>query len=370
MNYPIYKKLDSIPADIVSLDDYEQLARNSMPAEVFTYIHSGGADEYTLARNRQAFADISLYSRVLEKFDTASTRTTLLGQEFRHPFLLAPVAHQGLVHQEAELASAQAADALDTGFITSNLASKSLEDIAAQTGGPKWFQLYIQSTREHTLELVRRAEQAGYSAIVVTVDVPINGLRNNIQRSGFQLPPDAQQINIQRVKSQPKELAPDQSVIFQGIMSESPNWRDMEWLRKITRLPIIVKGITHPMDAKRSIELGANGVVVSNHGGRGLDTLPATIEILPGIRQAVGGDVTVLLDSGIRRGTDIVKALALGADAVLVGRPQIYALAVAGSLGVAHMLRLLRDELEVTMVLCGCPTIADISKECLFQKTY
>lgn len=367
MTYPIYPKLSSIPADLVALDDYEELAKKFIPDAVYTYIQSGGGDEYTLNRNRRAFSELQLYNRVLEDFKQASTRTCLLGESFRHPILLAPVAHQKLVHTEAELATAEAADALEAGMITSTLASRPLEDIAAQTNAPKWFQLYFQTCRDQTLALVKRAEQSGYTALIVTVDVPINGLRNNIQRSGFLLPEDAQAINNASEDQPVKQLTLEQSVIFQGIMSEAPTWKDIAWLCEQTALPVILKGISHPQDAQRAIDCGAKGVVVSNHGGRALDTVPATIELLPAISRAIGEQSIVLLDGGIRRGTDIFKALALGADAVLVGRPQIYALAVAGALGVAHMLKTLRDELEVTMALCGITKLSEINSECLFQ---
>ncbi|MAZ88642.1 MAG: alpha-hydroxy-acid oxidizing enzyme [Cellvibrionaceae bacterium] len=367
MSYPIYEKLTQLPNDIVALEDYQRLAPDFIPEPVYTYIRSGGADEHTLRRNSDAFNALSLYNRVLVDFDQANTHTQLLGECFRHPILLAPVAHQGLVHTDAELATAQAADALEAGLICSTLASKPMEQIAANTTAPKWFQLYFQASRQHTKTLVERAAASGYTALVVTVDVPINGLRNPIQRSGFQLPDNIQAINTASKSQSPVELNPEQSIIFQGLMSEAPTWRDIEWLRQNTQLPIILKGISHPKDAQRALSLGIDGFVVSNHGGRSLDTLPATIDMLPAIRQIVGDTIPVLLDGGVRRGTDIFKALALGADAVLIGRPQIYALAVAGALGVAHMLKLLRDELEVTMALCGCPTLKDINPDCLFK---
>jgi len=341
-HYPVQKKLDRIPSDLVAVDDYERLAPNFMPAPVYEYIRSGGADEISLQHNRQAYSDIKLYNRVLSNFSQATTATKILGQSFRHPIFLAPVAHQQLVHHQGELASAIAADAMEAGFITSTLASKSLEQIAAQTQQPKWFQLYFQSHREDTLALIQRAEKSGYSTIVVTVDVPINGLRNNIQRAGFNLPASAQALHSDTGPA--IELNPEQSIIFQGIMAEAPNWDDIAWLRQQTDLPLLIKGISHPLDAAQALAAGANGIIVSNHGGRSLDTLPASIELLPDIRAALGPEATILIDGGIRRGSDIFKALALGANAVLIGRPQIYALAVAGELGVAHMLKILRDE--------------------------
>ena len=271
------------------------------------------------------------------------------------------MAYHKLVHPDGERATAQAADALEAGFIASTMSSVSLEDIAAELGKNKWFQLYFQTSRDLTLSLVRRAENAGYTALVVTVDAPINGLRNRAQRAGFALPKHVQAVNVADIPvPDPARLTADQSVVFQGLMAHAPTWADLEWLRRATPLPIIVKGILHPDDAARVTATGLAGVVVSNHGGRTLDGLPASLTALPRVRAAVGPDFLVLLDGGIRRGTDVFKALALGANAVLVGRPQVYALAVAGALGVAHMLRLLREELEVTMALTGCPTLASI----------
>ena len=359
-------KLKRIPPELASVSDYERLAKDFVPRGVYEYIAGGGADEITLNKNRCAFDHIELSSRVLTDCTGGTTALTLLGEQFRHPVLLAPVAYQKLVHPDGERATAQAADALEAGFIASTMSSVSLEDIAAELSKNKWFQLYFQESREWTLSLVRRAEVAGYTALVVTVDVPINGLRNRAQRAGFALPQQVQAVNLHGMpQPSPPTLGPEQSVVFQGLMVSAPSWADLEWLRRQTPLPIIVKGIIHPADATRVADMGLAGVVVSNHGGRTLDGLPASISALPAVRAALGPDFLVLLDSGIRRGTDIFKAIALGANAVLVGRPQVYALAVAGALGVAHMLRLLREELEVTMALTGCPTLASINSEAL-----
>lgn len=360
---PLQSKLTKIPREIVAIDDYERLAPAFIPHDIFEYIASGGGDEVTLRNNKTAFDNIEIYSRVLKDVSHGSTRTNLLGESFRHPILLAPVAHQKLVHPDGEIATAQAANALEAGYITSTLATCSLEEISMELDKNKWFQLYIQDSRERTLSLVKRAEAADYSAIVITVDVPINGLRNRTQRAGFSLPDTIKTPNVVKTDSVPPvSLTTEQSVIFQGFMANAPDWSELDWLRKQTELPIIIKGITHPDDAKRIIESGFNGLVVSNHGGRTLDGLPASIRALPSIREAVGDDFLLLLDSGVRRGTDIFKAIALGANAVLIGRPQIFSLAVAGNLGVAHMLRILRDELEVTMALAGCPTIDSITQ--------
>ena len=364
-SYPIYPKLSAIPSDLLTLNDYAEMAMQFMPPEVFEYVDSGAGEELTRHNNHAVFEDYQVYNRVLTDMTRAHTYTKLLGETFRHPILLAPVAHQGLVHEQAELAMAQGADAVDAGIVLSTLATASLEAVAAQTTSPKWFQLYFQADRDDTLQLVRRAEKAGYTALIVTVDVPINGLRYRVQRSGFRLPQSAQ--GLTETVRNAIELATDDSVIFQGMMRTTPQWRDLDWLRGQTKLPILLKGISHPDDARRALNTGLQGVVVSNHGGRGLDRIPGSLSLLPAIRDAVGEDATVLLDGGIRSGADVFTSLALGADAVLIGRPQIHALAIAGALGVAHMLKLLRNELELTMALTGCAGIKEITSSTLFR---
>lgn len=362
------EKLTQIPSYIASVNDYERLAKDFISHPNYEYIAGGSANEVTLKNNQTAFDTIGLYSRVLQDVSQGSTRLNILGESFRHPILLAPVAHQRLVHPEGELASAQAAEAMEAGFIASTLSSFRLEEIANKTNDKKWFQLYFQESREFTLSLVKRAEKAGYTALVVTIDVPINGLRNRAQRANFVLPDHVHEANlVENPQPDQRSLEPDQSMIFQGIMADAPRWQHVKWLQQQTGLPIIIKGILHPDDAKRVSDMGFAGLIVSNHGGRALDGVPATINALPDIRRVVGEEFPVLLDSGVRRGADIFKAIALGANAVLIGRPQIYSLAVAGALGVAHMLRLLREELEVTMALTGCATLQDINSNCLYS---
>lgn len=358
--------LQNIPTDIVCLDDYQRYAKEFLAHGIYEYIAAGTADEQTLNRNRSAFADIELTPRLLRDFSSGSTQISLLGHNLAHPFLLAPLGYQQLCHASGELATAMAADAMDTAIVVSTLATASLEDIAAQTNAPKWFQLYFQARREDTLSLVTRAEAAGYTAIVLTIDAPLSGLRNRAQRAGFQLPPDIQAVNIPASAEFSQAGAPGVNPILQQLMALAPQWQDLDWLKQHTKLPIIIKGVINPNDAKRIADMGMDGIIVSNHGGRCLDGLPASIDALPAIRQALGDDFPLLLDSGIRRGSDILKAIALGANAVLIGRPQAFSLAVAGALGVAHMLRLLKEELEITMALCGCPQIADIDRNCLF----
>nr|WP_067288007.1 alpha-hydroxy acid oxidase [Marinobacterium profundum] len=364
----MHEPLSQIPADLVSLSDYERYARQLLAHSLFEYIAGGGADELTLQRNRTALDRISLLPRVLRDVTAGSTHTRVLDEDLRHPILLAPVAFQRMVHPDGELATARAADALDTPMVVSTLASHSLEDIATETRAGKWFQLYFQQDPDFTLTLVRRAERAGYSKLVVTVDAPLHGIRNRAQRAGFVLPDDIEAVNLRERPPLPRAvLEPSQSIVFQGMMSEAPGWEQLEWLSRNTHLPIIVKGVLHPQDAIRVAGMGLAGVIVSNHGGRALDCVPSATEMLPQIRAATGPNFTLLLDGGISRGTDVFKALALGANAVLIGRPQIYALAVAGAVGVAHMLRVLREELEVTMALAGTPRISDITSAALYQ---
>lgn len=359
--------LEQIPQDLVSVADYEQLAARYIDHPVFEYIAGGAGDDITLRRNGTAFDELYLRTRVLKDFRAASTATQILGERLPHPILLGPVAYQKLVHPLGELATATGAQAMDSILVASTLSSASMEEIATSTAGPKWFQLYMQPQRQQSLSLVRRAEQAGYRALVVTVDVPINGLRNRARRAGFQMPEGVEAANLAAQLHQPRALTPGQSVVFDGLMADAPNWDDLAWLISQTALPVLVKGIMDPADAEQAAALGASGVIVSNHGGRSLDGLPASLDVLPAVRQAVGADYPLLLDGGVRRGGDIFKAVALGAHGVLIGRPQVYALAVAGALGVAHMLRLLREELEVTMALAGCPTIADIGADSLWS---
>lgn len=357
--------LTRIPPVIAALTDYEPYARERLDENAWAYLHSGAADEMTFRANRSAFERYLLQGRVLSEVRGGNTRLQLLGQTLQHPILLAPVAYQRLFHPEGELATVRAAAAMEAAMVVSTLASHTLEDMAHSAQSPLWFQLYFQPDREFTLQLVRRAESAGYQALVVTVDAPIAGIRNREQRAGFCLPPEVGAVNLQGMRQPQVPLAEGQSVVFDGLMVHAPTWRDIERLRQLTDLPLILKGITHPEDAQMALELGVNGLIVSNHGGRTLDTLPATLDLLPAMATAVQGRVPLLLDGGIRRGTDILKAMALGADAVLIGRPFIYGLATAGALGVAHVLRLLREELEVAMALTGCRTLADINASLL-----
>ncbi|MGK3274212.1 alpha-hydroxy acid oxidase [Comamonas kerstersii] len=360
-----------IPADIRCAADYERHAIHHIEAQAWQHIQSGADQNLTLSHNRAALDALRLVPQPVADLRHAHTRIELLGQTLASPLLLAPVAYQRLVHPEGELATVRAAMALQTGMVVSTLSSFTLEEIA-QAGQaaatemghstPRWFQLYMQPAREHSLQLIRRAEAAGYTAIIWTVDA-------SIKRSGFALPHGVEAANLRGMPSTqhtPPLLGP---ILFgTPLIQQIPTWDDLRWLRAQTQLPIIVKGILSPAQAQQAVDLGADALIVSNHGGRVLDGVVSPIEVLPAIAQAVQGQVPLLLDSGVRHGTDVVKALALGASAALIGRPQLYALATAGLVGVAHLLHLLRAELELTMAQLGCATVADITPAVLWQQ--
>jgi 4-hydroxymandelate oxidase len=353
--------LEQIPPEIACARDYETLARRFMAAPTYEYVAGGSGTDATVAANLSAFAHWSIYPRLLRDVSAGHTGLTIGGERFAHPILLAPVAFQNLAHAGAEIETARAAHATDTCLVASTLSSCRLEDVARAAGPQRWFQLYFQPRREDTLDLLERAARAGHKAIVVTLDASIQAASLRALRAGFRMPADCVAANLKDHRPSAKvELNAGDSRIFQGAMSGAPTWRDLEWLLAATKLPVWIKGVLHPDDARALRQLGVAGLVVSNHGGRGLDGAPASLDALPAIRAAVEPGFPLLLDGGIRSGSDVFKALALGADAVMIGRLQMYALSVAGALGVAHMITLLREELEVCMALSGCATVADI----------
>ncbi len=364
MNNLYVPKLQQLPADMLSLADYERRAPEFIPHPIFEYIDGGCGNDITRHSNTSAFDRWKILPRQLRDFRSASLQTQWLQNTLACPIGIAPVAYQKLVHPDGEIATAKAADALGSLFLTSTLSSTSVEDIAAATK-QHWFQLYWQKNREHSLQLMQRAEAAGAQAIVLTVDAPVNGLRQRAQRANFQLPSQIRAVNLPEQAAHTKMLEPHQSPILHGAMANAPTWEDVRWLRQQTQLPLIIKGILSPLDAKLAQDYGANGVIVSNHGGRTIDGVPNSIDMLSAVRNAIDKDMLILLDSGVRRGSDVFKALALGANGVLLGRPIFYGLAIAGALGVAHTLKLLQEELEMTMALAGCPTLEDITHNCL-----
>ena len=355
----------SLPEGVVTLADHEHHARGVLDAPTWAYLCGAAADELTFARNAEAWRALELLPRVLKPLEGGHTRVELLGHTLAHPILVAPMAYQCLAHPQGERATALAAAALGAGMVLSTQASMPLDDIATtflpEPGrGPLWFQLYLQPDREFTRELVRQTEAAGFEALVLTVDAPVQGARDAERRSGFRLPAHVSAVNLAGMRLPPaRALAAGQSALFDDLLTHAPSWEDLAWLRSITRLPVLLKGVLHPDDARQAITCGAAGLIVSNHGGRTLDTAVTTARALPRIADAVRGDVPLLVDGGIRRGTDVLKAIGLGASAVLVGRPILHGLANAGATGVAHVLRLLRDELEIAMALSGCRTLSE-----------
>jgi isopentenyl diphosphate isomerase/L-lactate dehydrogenase-like FMN-dependent dehydrogenase len=357
---------------LVNVFDYEELARQKLSQPFFDYIAGGADDEVTLHRNRQAFEDIELRPRALVDVSEVDLSTSVLGQRVEMPVLLAPVAVQRLAHPEGELATARAAAAAGTIMTLSTMASASIEEVAEASDGPKWFQLYVHPDRNVSKRMVQRAEAAGYKAVCLTVDVPRLGRRERDFRNRFDYPPGVAHRNyIGEVELPPLEVEAGTSALSASadvLIDPSLTWEVIDWLRSLTHLPIIVKGVMTAEDARLAVDHGASAIVVSNHGGRQLDGAPATIGVLPEIVTAVQGRCEVLLDSGIRRGTDILKALALGANAVLVGRAYIWGLAVGGEKGVTQVLSMLRNELELAMALCGCRSMSDVSPEVVYSK--
>lgn len=364
-------RIDRIPAGVVAAADYEAAARAVLDEAAFAYLNGGAADEITLRENRAAWDALRLMPRVLRRLAGGHTRVELLGRTWPHPILLAPVAYQCLAHPQGEVATAHAAAAQGAGLVLSTQSSAPLEQVAqvclSEPGrGPLWFQFYLQHDRGFSRALLERAERAGYEALVMTVDAPVQGPRDRERRAGFRLPAGISAIHLAGLGPMPPADSGDgRSALFDGLLRHAPNWDDLAWLRGITRLPIVLKGVLHPDDARQALALGIDALVVSNHGGRTLDTAPATAHCLPAIADAVGDKLPLLVDGGIRRGTDVLKARALGARAVLIGRPVVHALASAGAVGVAHLLRLLRDELEIAMALCGCASLDEVTRAVL-----
>jgi 4-hydroxymandelate oxidase len=335
-----------IPPGVVTLDDFEAVARQRLDPQTFEIVRGGAADELTLRWNHEAFERIQLRPRVLVDVSAVKTTLRLFGQELACPILLAPAGVHGLIHPEGELETARGATRANTVLVIPSSPSRPVEEISRAARPAPWYQLYVGRDRGATKEEAQRAEQAGCRVLFVTVDSAAAGVRNGMMRPPF------------RGVATPGE--------FRTGADPSLSWKDVAWLRSLVRVPVVLKGIIDPDDAAHAAAEGVSGIAVSNHGGRQLDTVPATIDALPKVVDRVGGRVPVLMDGGIRRGTDVLKALAIGASAVMVGRPFLYGLAVAGAVGVERVITILRQEFEIAMALAGRDSVAKIDQTTLW----
>jgi isopentenyl diphosphate isomerase/L-lactate dehydrogenase-like FMN-dependent dehydrogenase len=350
--------------DPINIADFENLARERMDAAAYDYYAGGANDERTVADNLRAFERWVIRPRMLVGVREADTATTVLGLPLTLPVALAPTAFNRLGHPDGELAAARAAGAVGTLMCCSTISSWSLEEIAAVATGPLWFQLYVYRDRDVTRDLVRRAEAAGYRALILTVDTPRLGRRERDVRNRFSLPADITIRNLERYGT-PDALRWAATSTFteyvHKLLDDSLTWESVDWLRTITSLPILIKGVLTAEDARLCVEHGVAGLIVSNHGGRQLDGAIATMDALPEIVKQVAGRIPVLLDGGVRRGTDVFKALAGGASAVLIGRAYLWGLASDGEAGVRKVLEIFGTELELAMALAGCRSIGAIT---------
>ncbi|KAJ2724964.1 Hydroxyacid oxidase 1 [Coemansia sp. Benny D115] len=359
----------------VSLDDFEQYAMANLDRNALDYYRSGAQDMITLRDNQRAFDRIAVRPRVLRDVSKLTTKTTLLGHPIDSPICIAPTAMQRMAHPDGEVATARAAQRMNTAMCLSSWSTTSIEDVADQAPGsaPRWMQLYVYKDREATQKLVERAMASGYEAIALTVDTPYLGRRLADIRNRFQLPPHLTMANFtdqgkaQVSKVEKSATATNASGLAAYVASQidpTLSWEHVAWVKKISKIPVLVKGILTAEDAKIAVEdAKVDGIIVSNHGGRQMDTAPATIDVLEEVCQAVAGRVPVYLDGGVRRGTDVFKALALGAKAVFLGRPALWALNYNGEEGVVEMLEMINEEFRLAMALAGCVSVEDINRD-------
>lgn len=355
--------------------EWEERAREILTAGPFGFLQSGAGDEITLGQNREAFSEYDILPRVLRDVSNVDTSVQLFGQTQNMPVMLAPVGFQGIFHSQMEHGSVKAAAAAGIPFVASTVTSASLEEIAAASPeAVKWFQLYWSKNRDLTASMAKRAEKAGYKAIVVTVDTGLLGWRKRDYRNGYSplklLKGAANYINDPVFQELVPELTEEhvREAILENIHHPNLTWDDLLFLREQTSLPIVVKGILHPADAKQAVALGMDAIVVSNHGGRQLDSAIASLRALPAIAKTVNGAVPVLMDGGVRSGADVFKAIALGADSVLIGRPYVYGLAAGGQAGVSRVIEDLRTELQLTYALSGVARTKDIDAAYLVKR--
>jgi 4-hydroxymandelate oxidase len=334
---------------LLSLFDFEAEAQKVISHGAWARISGGAADELTLRWNHEAYEKIRLKPTALVDVSKLDTRVTLFGRELPFPILLAPTGAQKFVHPEGELAAVRGAEAAKAIYVISSSASMLVDHIAKASGAAVWFQLYVQRDRGFTRDLVQRAEAAGCGALCVTVDSPTFGARNREERAKGELP----ERELPNLKGK-------------DYLDPTLTWKDIDWLRGFAKRPVLLKGILNPDDAATAVKAGVDGIIVSNHGARNLDTVPATIEALPLVVERVGGRLPVLVDGGVRRGTDVLKALAFGATAVQIGRPYLWGLGLAGADGVARVVEILRKEFELAMMLAGKPTLKSVTRSVIW----
>ncbi|MDQ6884362.1 MAG: alpha-hydroxy-acid oxidizing protein [Candidatus Dormibacteraeota bacterium] len=354
----------------VRLDDYEPRARALLPPTIYDYFAGGAEDEAALAGNRAAYGRFRFRFKVLSSVPEPDLSCEILAERFTMPVQLAPTATQKMAHPEGEIAAARAAADAGIAYSLSTLSTVSLEDVGAACHGAKWFQLYMYRDRGITIDLIDRAAAAGYTAVMLTVDTPRLGRRERDFRNAFGLPEGMRYENLAGALRKTGTAEVGQSALsayFTSQLDSWLTWKDLEWLVGKCRLPVMAKGVVRGDDARHAVESGVRVVVVSNHGGRQLDYSVATLDALPEVVQAVANDVPVMVDGGVRRGTDVLKALCLGASSVLIGRPYLWALAVGGQEGVARALELIRDEIAVSMMLLGVKNLSELSQDLLVR---
>jgi 4-hydroxymandelate oxidase len=352
---------------LLSVHDYHRAARGRLPKETLDYFEGGALDEITLRENTAGWERLALYYHVLAGIGERDLRTTILGQSISMPIGVAPTAFHKLANEAGEIATAKAARNVGTLFVLSSFSNTPMESVFSEAGSPRWFQFYIYKDRGITGELVRRAEAAGAEAIVLTVDAPGLGTRERDMRNRFTLPGGLTVANVAPLGmgQLPEVRCSALAAYVHDNFKSDLGFEDLDWLCGWTSLPVVVKGVCRGDDARRAAEHGAKAVVVSNHGGRQLDTAPATCDALPYVVDAVGDLCEVYVDGGIRRGGDVLKAIALGARAVLIGRPILWGLSVGGEEGVINVLEILRRELDEAMLLCGCAKLSEIGRSLL-----
>ncbi|KAG7631227.1 FMN hydroxy acid dehydrogenase domain [Arabidopsis suecica] len=350
--------------EITNVTEYDAIAKAKLPKMVYDYYASGAEDQWTLQENRNAFARILFRPRILIDVNKIDMATTVLGFKISMPIMVAPTAFQKMAHPDGEYATARAASAAGTIMTLSSWATSSVEEVASTGPGIRFFQLYVYKNRKVVEQLVRRAEKAGFKAIALTVDTPRLGRRESDIKNRFTLPPNLTLKNFEGLDLGKMDEANDSGLAsyVAGQIDRTLSWKDVQWLQTITKLPILVKGVLTGEDARIAIQAGAAGIIVSNHGARQLDYVPATISALEEVVKATQGRIPVFLDGGVRRGTDVFKALALGASGIFIGRPVVFSLAAEGEAGVRKVLQMLRDEFELTMALSGCRSLKEISR--------